>query len=96
MAPSARITAPKFGPSAVSQGGHLPSMPTFRASWLSMKKPTPSRMPRNTLAPTPPRRVCIRPMGAAMVIMTSKVNGYASLRHKATTCRPYCSWLLRK
>ena len=81
--------APMFGPKAVSQGGHLPNMPTFNASWFSMKKPTPSRMPMKTFAPTPPRRVCIRPMGAAMVIMTSSVNGYASLRHRATTCRPY-------
>ena len=52
-----------FGPKAVSQGGHLPNMPTFNASWFSMKKPTPSRMPMKTFAPTPPRRVCIRPMG---------------------------------
>src|SRR5690606_18101959 len=92
-APSASSVAPTLGPSAVSQGGQRLSMPTFSASWFSMKKPTPSKMPMNTLAPTPPRRVCMKPMGAAMVIMTSSVKGYDTLRHSATTWRPASSWL---
>src|SRR5690606_4253683 len=74
-APSATSTAPMLGPSAVNQGGQRLSMPTLSASWFSMKKPTPSSMPINTFAPTPPRRVCMNPMGAAMVIITSRVNG---------------------
>src|SRR5690606_19156690 len=74
-APRAIASAPRLGTRAVTHGAHLLSMPTFSANWFSMKNPTPSKMPIKTLVPTPPRRVCMKPIGAAIVIMTSKVKG---------------------
>src|SRR5690606_26737812 len=90
-APRPSASAARLGTRAVTQGAHLLSMPTLSANWFSMKNPTPSSMPMNTLLPTAPRRVCIKPMGAAIVILTSTVNGYAILRQSATTCRSVCN-----